>query len=41
MHAPLASLTLFPAVDMNNFAMRTTEILVNKKQLLEYNLAFC
>ena len=39
MYAPLTSLILFPTINMNNFAL-TTEILVNKKQLLEYILAF-
>ena len=41
MYASLTPLIPFPAVDVDNFALTTTGMLENEKQLFEYNLAFC
>ena len=41
MHVSLAPLILFPAVDINNFALTTTGMLENEMQLFECNLALC
>ena len=40
-HASPTSFILYSEVVVNNLFLTTTGMLVNEKQLFEYNLAFC